>query len=193
MYGGSKISLEMLKNKLMYKGVNFDNVIWNQVKEIVLKSLVAGQHETPYSPATFELFGYDVIIDTNLECWLLEINSSPSLERSNVLDDQVKLQLVEDVLNIVDPVNFDRKALLEVLERRLNINNAKSNKVYLYSPTIQLNLDLNQIFMGKVPRAYGEMPKNPGNFERLAPSEESNKLIKLTGGQKMFGNKTIKV
>jgi tubulin polyglutamylase TTLL5 len=189
MYGGSKISLEMLKNKLIYKGINFDTIIWKQVKEIILKSLVAGQHEVPYSPAAFELFGYDIIIDQNLDCWLLEINSSPSLERSNVLDDQIKLQLVEDVLNIVDPINFDRKALIEVMERRLNINQHQGNNVYLYSPTIQLNLDLNQIFRGKVPRAYGEIPKNLGNFERIAPSEESDRLIKMTGGQKMYGNK----
>ena len=32
------------------------------------------------------------------------------------------------------------------------------------------------------------MPKQMGNFERLAPGPEADGLIKLIGGQKMFGS-----
>ena len=187
MYGGSKISLDMLKNKLFLKGINFEP-IWKKVQDIVLKSLIAAQFDIPFTPSCFELFGYDIIIDDNLDCWLLEVNSSPSLERTNVLDDQIKLQLVEDVINIVDPLSFDRQALLKVLERKMNISNSQEN-VYLYSPLIQLNLDLNSIFKGKIPRSFGTLPEKIGNFERIAPSEYSNKLIKLAGGQREFNVK----
>jgi tubulin polyglutamylase TTLL5 len=189
MYGGSKISLDMLKNKLYMKGISFEP-IWKKVKDIVLKSLIAAQHDIPYSPSCFELFGYDIIIDNNLDCWLLEVNSSPSLERSNVLDDQVKLQLVDDVLNIVNPICFDRKALLKVLERKMNISSSQEN-VYLYSPVVQLHLDLNSIFKGKVPRRYGMQPQSIGNFEMISPTEYSNKLVKMTGGQKEFNVKKL--
>ena len=192
-YGGSKISLDILKYKLnkLYN-IDFNKQIWPQVKSIALKALIACQYDIPYSPACFELFGFDIIIDDKLRCWLLEINSSPSLERSNALDDQVKLPLVDDILNIIDPINIDRDALIKVLERVMKIKNNSQN-VYLYSPIVQLNMDLTQIFQGKVPRAYGEMPEKMGRFERLAPSPESDKLIKLSGGQKMFGGKRDKI
>lgn len=46
----------------------------------------------------------------------------------------------------------------------------------------QMNKDLTYILHGKMPRKYGEMPKNMGHFERIAPSETSEKYLKLIGG-----------
>jgi hypothetical protein len=33
-----------------------------------------------------------------------------------------------------------------------------------------------------MPRGYGEMPKQMGNFERLAPCAESDQMFKMIGG-----------
>ncbi len=33
---------------------------------------------------THEMFGYDFMVDTNLNVWLIEVNSSPSMEHSTV-------------------------------------------------------------------------------------------------------------
>ena len=43
-----------------------------------------------------------------------------------------------------------------------------------------------------MPRAYGEMPRSVGNYERVAPSDASDSWLKLIGGQKLFGS-TMKV
>ena len=51
-----------------------------------------------------------------------------------------------------------------------------------------MNRDLTYILNGQTPRKYGEMPKNLGNFERLAPSPMSEAYLKLIGGQKMYGS-----
>ena len=194
IYGGSKISLDMLRTKLSRQyNIDFDYLIWPQVKDIIIKVFACCQNDIPYCPSTFEMFGFDVIIDTNFRCWLLEINSSPSLERSNVLDDEIKLPLVKDIIKIIDPVDIDKLALINVLERYMKIkNNSKNKDVYLYSPKIQLNMDLNNIFMGKLPRKYGEVPKDMGRFEMICPNKETDKIIKMAGGQKFYNNKKEK-
>ena len=86
----------------------------------MLKAMVACQNDIQYNPCSFELFGYDIMIDTDMKCWLIEINSSPSLARETLLDDMVKQRLVDEILDLVNPVDFDRKRLFEVLERRIN-------------------------------------------------------------------------
>jgi hypothetical protein len=48
----------------------------------------------------------------------LEINSSPSLSTETVLDDLVKSRLIDDTIDLVNPIDFDRRRLFEVLERR---------------------------------------------------------------------------
>ena len=45
-----------------------------------------------------------------------------------------------------------------------------------------MNKDLNYVLHGKVPRAYGEMPRNMGNYEKLAPNDQSEQYMKYIGG-----------
>jgi tubulin polyglutamylase TTLL5 len=45
----------------------------------------------------------------------LEVNSSPSLEKEYILDEVIKQQLVDDIVEIVQPLNYDRERLLEVV------------------------------------------------------------------------------
>ena len=49
------------------------------------------------------MYGYDVLIDSNLKPWLLEINASPSLTDTTVEDKILKKALINDVFNIVMP------------------------------------------------------------------------------------------
>ena len=42
------------------------------------------------NPNCFEVFGYDIMVDNILKCWLIEVNSSQSLVRETILDDLVK-------------------------------------------------------------------------------------------------------
>lgn len=57
----------------------------------------------------FELFGFDIIIDSNLKPWLLEVNLSPSLATDSPLDHHIKANLISDLMNIIGIRAFDRK------------------------------------------------------------------------------------
>jgi len=61
-----------------------------------------------------------------MKLWLLEINSSPSLARETKLDDLIKQKLIDDTISLLDVVDFDRKRLFEVLERRVHEDFNKS-------------------------------------------------------------------
>ena len=37
---------------------------------------------------SFELFGYDLMIDSKMKVWLIEVNSSPSMGQEHLLDEQ---------------------------------------------------------------------------------------------------------
>lgn len=182
-YGGSKISLDMLKRKLSKSNISW-NLIWEQVKTIVLKTLISTQLDIQFSPSSFELFGFDVLIDSNLNCLLIEVNMSPSLERSNVLDDQIKLQLIDDIIKLLEVPKINKEGIIEVLERRIKQETMSSTTLSLnnniYSPIAQLNIDMNRIFNGQLPRRYGENPKEMSKFEKIAPTYDSERLIKIS-------------
>jgi tubulin polyglutamylase TTLL5 len=48
------------------------------------------------------------MLDDSLKCWLIEVNSSPSLEKDFMIDEIIKQQLVDDAIEVVEPVDFDR-------------------------------------------------------------------------------------
>lgn len=174
IFGGTKISLQSLRERLSHDSISYDK-IWQQIREIIIKSLIAVQSEIPSMPCCFDLVGFDIIIDQNLQAWLIEINSSPSLARENVLDDMIKQQLVDDTLDLVDPVFFNRQELVKVLERRLN----EVQKGQYINSSQQLNSDLMRILEGRRPRQYGEEPRKMGNYEMIAPSPIYEKYYKL--------------
>ena len=57
----------------------------------------------------FEILGFDVLIDSDLKPWLLEVNLSPSLAADSPLDHTIKSTLIADTFNLIGIRRFDRK------------------------------------------------------------------------------------
>merc|ERR1712217_974521 len=57
----------------------------------------AGAHRS----SCFEMYGFDVLVDTDLKPWLLEVNVCPSLSSGSPLDKRIKTQLVADMMTLV--------------------------------------------------------------------------------------------
>lgn len=103
---GHKWTLKTLWKYFQGQGINTDG-LWAALRNLVLRTVLTGEHvinqmskvnvSSKYN--TFELFGIDVILDSELKPWLLEVNISPSLHSSSPLDLHVKSPLVTALLN----------------------------------------------------------------------------------------------
>jgi hypothetical protein len=48
----------------------------------------------------FELFGFDILLDENINPWLIEVNLSPSLCCDSPLDHKIKTELIAECFNL---------------------------------------------------------------------------------------------
>uniref|UniRef100_A0A915EUA9 Thioredoxin domain-containing protein n=1 Tax=Ditylenchus dipsaci TaxID=166011 RepID=A0A915EUA9_9BILA len=94
------------------------NELKNDINNIAIKAVTAceshiREHQALHSDFPFvshELFGMDVLIDSTLKPWLIEMNISPSLHSATSTDVEVKAPLARDVLNmcgLVFPLSQD--------------------------------------------------------------------------------------
>ena len=144
----------------------------------MIKSLVMVDDKITHQPNCFEMFGYDVLIDSDLRPWLLEVNASPSLARPSPLDVRVKNAMIKDIISLLDVAPYDRAAVLRVLNRRLQ--QIAKNRVHTGKNDPELESDLRDILGNYTPRKYGELPKEMGNYELLAPNtKEYERVLKL--------------
>lgn len=180
--GGSKLRLSYLLELLREEHGVEPAVLWDRIKALVLASLVAVEGSIPACPRGFELFGFDVLLDTALRPWLLEVNASPSMARESPLDADVKEALITDTLRLVDPVPFDRRALHAVLTRKLGpsaaVGPAGPHRGQLpprsssHANAALGAEELHRIMGGRHrPRQPGEEvpPELMGRYERLCP------------------------
>lgn len=50
----------------------------------------------------FELLGFDVILDSDLKPWILEVNHSPSFSTDTPLDFKIKKNLIADTFRLLN-------------------------------------------------------------------------------------------
>jgi len=88
-----------------------------RIKDVMIKTLISVEPHivnttsrcTKHKNVCFELFGFDILLDSKLKPWLLEVNISPSLSSSSPLDKKIKTVLICDTLNLVGVFPYDRK------------------------------------------------------------------------------------
>jgi len=57
----------------------------------------------------FEIFGYDFILDSNFNLYLLEINTNPGIEESSPLINKICPRMIDDALRLTIDDLFDTK------------------------------------------------------------------------------------
>ncbi len=57
-----------------------------QIKEGVIASVMAARDMAIHRDNAHEMFGYDFMVDTDFNVWLIEVNSSPCMDYSTVIN-----------------------------------------------------------------------------------------------------------
>lgn len=70
------------------------------MQEIVQKTFqaVRKQIDPNRRKFTFELFGFDFILDEDFNMWLIEVNTNPCLEESSKLLTKLIPRMIEDMI-----------------------------------------------------------------------------------------------
>jgi tubulin polyglutamylase TTLL1 len=106
---GNKMSYKDFQRYLDNKRINknFNNDILPRIKNIVVDTIKASflMLDKRKRKHTFEIFGYDFLLDRDLNPWLLEVNSNPCLELSSTILARIIPAMVENAFKIaVDPI-----------------------------------------------------------------------------------------
>lgn len=79
--------------------------IWNdlheKMKKIVISSFDSARHEMKQRENSFELFGYDFMIDEQFNVILIEVNSSPALDYSTKVTKKLVKLMIKDLIQVV--------------------------------------------------------------------------------------------
>jgi len=118
--------LAQLKRYFDKIGVDY-RVIMHRIKDVLIKTLISAEPHiynttsrcTKHRNVCFELFGFDILLDSKLKPWLLEVNISPSLSSSSPLDKKIKTVLICDTLNLVGVHPYDRNQYQKETEQQL--------------------------------------------------------------------------
>jgi tubulin polyglutamylase TTLL6/13 len=85
----------------------------SQIKDIIIKTVIAGQPELAHlyrscqpddveNSMCFEILGFDILIDSKMKPWLIEVNHSPSFDTDTPLDYKIKHGLIKDTMKLVN-------------------------------------------------------------------------------------------
>lgn len=147
----------------------------------------------------FDLLGFDILLDTNLKPWLLEVNLSPSMNTDSPLDLYIKSNLVSDALNLVGVRAFDRrkesntkiksriKAKQNLSKTKINTKKQESRKIdeskykSLFLETLEETLRMgrfNRIFPFNGSEVYDVFFKMPRKANKVLHSFLFNEVLK---------------
>ena len=131
-YSSSKWTLTSLKQYLEENNINSE-LIFNKIDDIIIKTLISCENNLlsaiskycSYQENCFELYGFDILIDDNLNCWLMECNLSPNLHFDAPIDLKIKGEMIAEIFDIIRIVPYD-------IRNEIYENNSKFSSISKY-------------------------------------------------------------
>lgn len=82
----------------------------DDIKQQVEITFASARSQLKVSKACFEIFGFDFLVDSNYQTWLLEVNTNPCLEESSPLLQVLVPRMINDALKLtIDTVFLPKK------------------------------------------------------------------------------------
>eukprot|EP01029_Cantina_marsupialis_P001782 TRINITY_DN115_c2_g1_i1.p1 TRINITY_DN115_c2_g1~~TRINITY_DN115_c2_g1_i1.p1 ORF type:complete len:682 (+),score=157.54 TRINITY_DN115_c2_g1_i1:72-2117(+) len=98
---GSKWTLRRLKGWCVQQNISWE-VAWARIESLVRCTILTLADTTPLCDGCFELLGFDVMFDTKMNAWLIEVNYSPALGIDCDADAAVKIPLLNDMIDVLE-------------------------------------------------------------------------------------------
>eukprot|EP01004_Peranema_trichophorum_P011128 NODE_998_length_2193_cov_39.142029_g852_i0.p1 GENE.NODE_998_length_2193_cov_39.142029_g852_i0~~NODE_998_length_2193_cov_39.142029_g852_i0.p1 ORF type:complete len:651 (-),score=107.31 NODE_998_length_2193_cov_39.142029_g852_i0:239-2098(-) len=122
---GSKWSITALQRYFIANNLPWDRV-WSEIQDVLIKTVISIEAIVnskiamfvKYRNSCYELYGFDVMIDSDFKVYLIEINIVPSLHTCSPLDKKIKSMLVAEMFNLIGIQPYDRKEYAEQEEMR---------------------------------------------------------------------------
>lgn len=97
---GSKWTIKQLRHYFHQRHID-DHSLWWQIILIINLTIIPQVSEVPRTSNCFELYGFDILVDSNLKPWLLEVNFSPSLSNDCPVD-SIKKEMLSDLIDLME-------------------------------------------------------------------------------------------
>ena len=175
---GHKWSLTALCRHFEQIGVD-PGFVWSKIYDLIIKSLISIEPHVveqvrKYSlhrSNCFDLFGFDILLDSNLRPWLVEVNLCPSMNNDSPLDHRIKSNLIADALTLIGIRQFDRKKeriniVKTRIKQRQNMQNASANVLHRTAQTT-VGKSKNKEILRETLMEF----ERRGNFVRIYPAK----------------------
>ena len=131
-YNSSKWTLTSLKQYLEENNINSEK-IFSKIDDIIIKTFISCENNLvnaiskycAYQENCFELYGFDILIDENLNCWLMEVNLSPNLHFDAAIDLKIKGEMLAEIFDLIRVVPYD-------IRNEIYENNGKFGSIAKY-------------------------------------------------------------
>jgi len=189
---GHKWSLSAFLKHL--KANNIDTTtLMQSIEDVIIKSIISVEFPVnsackmfvPHRNNCFELYGFDILVDSELKAWLIEVNLSPSLNVDTPVDMKIKSAMISDLMTLVgipavDPVlkraQFNQKInsmTQDESNKRFSKRNVSSDTrryaaIRLASGTSSLSQDLSRMI-----RDAKEQQLRRRGWVRIFPTAET--------------------
>ena len=167
-----------LDNHYTDKSVSFIEEILPQIKKIVRDTMQAVFLKLdPNNRAhSFEIFGYDFLIDSDLKPWLLEVNTNPCLELSSPHLARIIPSMIDNALRIcLDPIFQEPPSHIKRIASS-NPNDIPENKFELIFHSLVDGEKLIEMFRNTVCLDQQEIEELSNEADDLQESESDEGL-----------------
>ncbi|XP_023030728.1 tubulin polyglutamylase TTLL13 [Drosophila willistoni] len=191
---GSKRKLSAFNKWLVAH--NYDKAeFWASVDDAIIKTVISAWPVLRHNynacfpkhdkiQASFQLLGFDILVDWKLKPYILEVNHTPSLCADEPVDTEVKRPLIRDTLNLLATALVDKEQIIR--EDRITLRERLMKQVYNRKSANQApqvpqreagGTDAKQACsIGALAQQIAWEESHLGNYRRIMPPRESEKV-----------------